>query len=127
MFRARQNVLIRAAVILAGAAALLCLYMGVLALGLPMPACIFYHTTGWECPGCGSQRALHALLQGHIMEAWSYILLLPPALVLILLILLLPPGSRLKDRLTSPAAMYILLAVVLELWLIRKIFQMTKF
>lgn len=33
------------------------------------PKCVFYWATGLFCPGCGSQRALHALLHGHVGEA----------------------------------------------------------
>src|SRR5690606_2629375 len=29
-----------------------------------LPSCPFYTLTHWYCPGCGSQRALHALLHG---------------------------------------------------------------
>lgn len=43
----------------------------------PMPQCVFRRLTGWQCPGCGSQRALHALLHGRVAEAWSYNRLLP--------------------------------------------------
>ena len=28
--------------------------------------------TGWDCPGCGIQRAIHALFHGHFIEAISY-------------------------------------------------------
>lgn len=28
--------------------------------------------TGLQCPGCGSQRMLHALLTGHPLDAWLY-------------------------------------------------------
>ncbi len=34
-----------------------------------MPKCLFKAVTGWDCPGCGSQRALHALLHGDFLEA----------------------------------------------------------
>lgn len=36
------------------------------------PKCVFRQLTGWDCPGCGSQRAFHALLHGRIGEAWGY-------------------------------------------------------
>lgn len=31
--------------------------------------CPFHRVTGWECPGCGGQRALHALLHGRLSES----------------------------------------------------------
>jgi hypothetical protein len=33
------------------------------------PACQFHQFTGLDCPGCGSQRALHALLHGQVLTA----------------------------------------------------------
>lgn len=36
------------------------------------PKCLFKMLTGYDCPGCGSQRALHAFLHGNIAEAWHY-------------------------------------------------------
>lgn len=35
-------------------------------------SCTFYKDTGWLCPGCGGQRALHALLHGNLLEALQY-------------------------------------------------------
>lgn len=34
--------------------------------------CPFKYTTGYHCPGCGSQRALHQLAHGDINGALSY-------------------------------------------------------
>lgn len=36
------------------------------------PRCVFYSLTGYKCPGCGTQRAIHSLLHGDIMAAWHY-------------------------------------------------------
>ena len=33
------------------------------------PRCLFHQTTGLFCPGCGSLRAIHQLLHGHLMAA----------------------------------------------------------
>jgi len=33
------------------------------------PPCLFHLLTGWDCPGCGAQRALHELLHGDIIAA----------------------------------------------------------
>lgn len=36
------------------------------------PKCPFKLLTGWSCPGCGIQRAIHSLLNGRWSEALSY-------------------------------------------------------
>ena len=40
------------------------------AVGNWAPKCLFRVVTGWDCPGCGSQRMLHALLTGDFAAAW---------------------------------------------------------
>ena len=35
------------------------------------PRCPFLLITGYQCPGCGSQRALHSLLHGNIGAAFK--------------------------------------------------------
>lgn len=44
------------------------------------PRCPFYMLTGWLCPGCGSQRAISALLHVEIMQAIRYNIMLVVAL-----------------------------------------------
>lgn len=34
------------------------------------PPCLFHYLTGFDCPGCGSQRAIHYLLHLQIKEAF---------------------------------------------------------
>lgn len=36
------------------------------------PTCLFHKTTGLLCPGCGSLRALHQLLHGHVAVAFRF-------------------------------------------------------
>lgn len=45
-----------------------------------MPPCLFKKLTGFSCPGCGFQRALHAALHGDIISALRYNMLLVFAL-----------------------------------------------
>jgi hypothetical protein len=35
------------------------------------PPCPLRYLTGWSCPGCGSLRAIHQLLQGNLRGAWA--------------------------------------------------------
>lgn len=44
------------------------------------PRCMLYVTTGWQCPGCGSLRAAHALLHGE----WEAAFRLNPLLLVLL-------------------------------------------
>lgn len=37
-----------------------------------LPKCSFYALTGFECPACGTQRAIHQLLHLHPKEAFRY-------------------------------------------------------
>ena len=34
------------------------------------PRCPFYALTGYKCPGCGTLRAIHAVLHFRIADAW---------------------------------------------------------
>src|SRR2546423_1716517 len=47
------------------------------------PLCLFHQSTGMLCPGCGSLRAMHQLLHGHVLAAMHYNALL---------VLSVPPG-----------------------------------
>ena len=41
------------------------------------PKCIYHQLTGWHCPGCGLTRAIQALVQGKILQAFAYNALWP--------------------------------------------------
>ncbi len=40
------------------------------------PKCIFHQATGLHCPGCGSQRAIHKILQGDFIEGLKHNILI---------------------------------------------------
>ncbi|QIY84146.1 DUF2752 domain-containing protein [Chryseobacterium sp. NEB161] len=52
-------------------------------------SCPLKSVTGYDCPGCGSQRALHALLHGRFAEAFGFNPLFVISIPLVLLILLI--------------------------------------
>lgn len=85
------------------------------------PKCPFKLLTGYQCPGCGSQRAIHSFLNGRILEGIQYNYLLPPSLLYILALLISPKGSRLYQALTSSVACWILFAVIILWWIGRNV------
>lgn len=70
---ARQSVRARriAAVLIGAAVAVIAaaLFAYDPAEGNALPGCVFHGLTGLYCPGCGSCRALHELLNGHLGAA----------------------------------------------------------
>lgn len=58
------------------------------------PKCPFHMLTGLECPGCGSQRAIHSLLNGDIAAAIHYNLLIVLSIPYLLLLVILEIAKR---------------------------------
>lgn len=91
------------------------------------PRCVFLSMTGYKCPGCGSQRAIHALLHGDVIEAFKYNALLLVAVPWISLCLYAESrrvrNPRLYARLNAPLLIWLFLAMVLIWWLLRNIFN----
>lgn len=117
----RRRRIYRAAAILTGVAALLCLYLALVRHTGFMPGCPFRRITGLDCPGCGSQRAFLDLLGGHPIRALRHNLLLLPAATYLAALAILPNENRLRQRLTSAPAIYIILAAIIGWWIIRNI------
>nr|WP_081710923.1 DUF2752 domain-containing protein [Prevotella nigrescens] len=68
-----------------------------------MPKCPFKLITGLQCPGCGLQRALHALLQGNILEAihYNYFFLFAGPYIFLFGVRALLTQSKLKNKITK--------------------------
>jgi Protein of unknown function (DUF2752) len=62
-------------VIATGVALIVGLYWYVNPIGLLFPKCPVFSLSGMYCPGCGSQRALHAFLNGQLYIAFRQNLL----------------------------------------------------
>lgn len=91
------------------------------------PQCPYLELTGYKCPGCGSQRAFHALLHGDIAEAFRYNAMLFVAIPWICLCLYAESrrtrNPRLYARLNAPLLIWLFLAMVLIWCLLRNIFN----
>ena len=91
------------------------------------PRCTFLTITGYKCPGCGSQRAIHALLNGDIKGALGYNAMLIVAIPWIALCLFAEGQRtrrpRLYERLNAPLLIWLFLVAVLAWWLLRNIFN----
>jgi hypothetical protein len=87
-----------------------------------LPSCLFRAATGWLCPGCGSARALHALLHGHLHSA---VLANPLAVACVPLLPLFVYGQCV-DRPVVPATvpavcLWALLAAVIGFAIVRNV------
>ena len=51
------------------------------------PSCPFKSVTGLDCPGCGSQRAIHELLHSNFKKAFEYNALLVLSIPYLLLLM----------------------------------------
>lgn len=91
------------------------------------PRCTFLTLTGYKCPGCGSQRAIHALLHGDVVGAFKYNALLLISIPWIALCLYAETqrirNPRLYTRINAPQLMWFFLVTVLLWWLLRNIFN----
>jgi hypothetical protein len=88
------------------------------------PPCPFRLLTGWQCPGCGTTRALHQLVHGHFLAAFELnpltFILLPVAAFLILAFTrsafsgTAMPSLKIPDR-----YVWLMTAVIICFWVIR--------
>lgn len=87
------------------------------------PACPVKAITGFDCPGCGSQRALHALLNGQIADAWRHnavlFVLVPAAAAMIAAEMTRDSHPRFYRRMTSRWAAAAAIAVII-VWTIAR-------
>lgn len=79
------------------------------------PKCPFLSLTGYKCPGCGSLRAMHALLHFHFIEA---IKLNPLMIISIPIILSLLLSNKIRfSRFTGK----FILIITLSWWIFRNL------
>ena len=120
MYR-RSTVIAIWSVLLAGAAYLFAFEPGKTGI---FPVCLFRFLTGYQCPGCGSTRAAHQLLHGHVVTAFTlnpFFLLAIPFLLYALVrysVVVMRGGVPTRNTLPAPY-IYALFFVVLSFWIFR--------
>ena len=55
--------------------------------GSLFPPCPSHWLTGYNCPGCGSQRAVHCLLHGDVAQAFRYNALMVVSVPIVLVLM----------------------------------------
>lgn len=90
------------------------------------PKCPVYTLTGYYCPGCGSQRALHHLLHLDLQGTIAHNLLFIPAGLLISYhwirkLIVAKTSLNLPDVLYYKATPWVILVVVLAYWVMRNV------
>ncbi len=91
------------------------------------PRCPFLSLTGFRCPGCGSQRAIHYLLHGEVVQAARMNLLFLPGILYagtgFLLSVLNPNGwPAIQQRWYGKNAANIALVVIVVFWVGRNLY-----
>ncbi len=75
--------------------------------------CVFKHVFGFDCPGCGAQRAFWALLSGHLSKSFHYY---PPLLPILAVLAYLFYSRFFKKHTTASQKdvfLYVLIAVAI--------------
>lgn len=85
------------------------------------PKCPFYSLTSFKCPGCGSQRAIHALLNGDLAGALSYnalLLVSIPIIALYWIADIIKKRHPALDNVLNHPTTIIILGVLVIVWFI---------
>lgn len=91
------------------------------------PKCPIFFATGYKCPGCGTQRALHELFHGNFIEFAGYnpILVIAIPYILILVYLQYLGGAdrfpKANNIVAGRPAALAWLFVIIAYWIIRNI------
>ena len=82
--------------------------------------CQMKAVTGYDCPGCGGQRAVVSLAQGHVKESVIFY----PGLIPILLTTVLFIVSLIVKRKPLERIVYVMLAISLGIILANYVYKM---
>ncbi len=91
------------------------------------PECPFYKITGYNCPGCGSQRAVHSLLHGELLKAVHFNLLLVISVPFLITHFTYKVISIIKNKdikwpvVYYPATPKVVFILVIAFWILRNL------
>lgn len=90
------------------------------------PKCVFHGLTGLSCPGCGSQRAIHSLLNldlaGALESNALLVVSLPFMALLVFAWLMRRRFPGLYAGLGRRAVIWTVFAVIMLWWILRNVF-----
>ncbi|MWA04038.1 DUF2752 domain-containing protein [Actinomadura sp. LD22] len=90
------------------------------------PACPFLALTGYECPGCGALRTIHALAHGHVRDALGLNVFAVVMIPVLVFFWVRWTSARLLDRpvrsrVADPRLIWVFLGAVLLFWVLRNL------
>jgi hypothetical protein len=92
------------------------------------PKCIFHELTGYKCPGCGSQRAIHYLFNLDIVNAFNENMLLVISIPYMILgayfdsiAIKTERQLRIRKFFFGYKAIMVVLAIIIGFWILRNI------
>ncbi len=77
-------------------------------------SCTFKQITGYQCPGCGGQRAVHALLHGNFQEAFRLNALFVSSIPFVMYFFW-------KNPVLKPSAWWVIGGVIVIFWVGRNV------
>lgn len=90
------------------------------------PRCPFLMLTGYKCPGCGTQRAIHAMLHGDFLAALNFNAAMVASLPLLIIYGYAEAMRKRKPsfyvRVNSPAIIMTIFVLVVLWWVLRNVF-----
>lgn len=90
------------------------------------PKCIFLQLTGYRCPGCGSQRVVHCLLNGDLQGAFHYnaflVLAIPYVFLLAVSSMFKQYSPKIYSTLSHPVVIITILILVILWWIFRNVY-----
>ena len=113
--------------VLVGVAVLLCSFFNIYIF-----RCIPKAITGYDCPFCGAQRAIHHTLHGNFKVAFlsnPYLFIILPYIIVLLLCIfkIIPEGSKVQKIAYSKPVIILAGIATIAWWIIRNTAFMKKF